>query len=371
MYAEASFYSQQYPQALTQYLRVRNFKKETDRLEEAAFSAVLSHMNIVDQAVKSKQLPYKVSLLLDPPADPNESESAPLDTSDTSETSKKTDTSPLPPLVNEAIKLRQEYIDFKLDGEETPQRTALFIYQIGEMYADFRKYNLARDQFKVIIKNHLKSKVAMNAAIRLIDTYQKEKNWVKVAEWADKIASSGIQGELVSQAQIWKVGALFKTAEQLYKDKKYAQSGKEYIKLVDQNPKNEFAAKALNNGAVAFEKARMFESATRVYERIFNYFPNSEFSENALFRVAYNSERFYNYDKAVETFNDLVKRYPDGKHVEDASYNVARLFEQTQQYQKAAKAYERFSSRFSESEQAADTLYSAALNYEKLKDTRN
>lgn len=373
MYAEASFYSQQYRQALTQYLRVRDFKADTSRREESAFSVVLSHMNLVDQAVQARQLPLKPSLLLNPPENLKDSSASNTTSTDQDpviedQVQKPT---PLPPLVEEAIRLRLDYINLEIEAEETPQRKALFIYQIGEIYADFQQYEKARDQFKRVLQDHLKSKVALNAAVRLIDTYQKEKNWKKVAEWADKIAAAGIKGELASQAKIWKVGALFKTAEQLYNDKKYAQAGKEYIKLVDQNPENEFAANALNNGAVAFEKARMFESATRVYERIYRQFPGSQYSENALFRVAYNSERFYNYDKAVETFNDLVERYPEGKHVEDASYNVARLFEQTQQYKRAAKAYERFSSRFAESEYAADTLYSAATNYEKLGDTRN
>jgi TolA-binding protein len=143
------------------------------------------------------------------------------------------------------------------------------------------------------------------------------------------------------------------------------------VSLVDKNPTNEFAAAALNNAAVAFEKSRFFDSAMKTFERIFAEYPKSEFTENALFRVAYNAERFYDYDKAIQRFQDLARNYPQGENASNATYNAARLLEQTQRYAQAATAFIDFANQFPENKDAAKAYFRAAKNYQRMGDWKN
>lgn len=367
--ADAFYFSGDYPNALKQYVNVRDSKLGTEHKEEAAFSAILAHMNVLKVAVEQGKIQAKPSLI------DQERESSQVDQnpthSDKNTGPKVITPEELPPLAQEALALRQKYIDEKLSNEEDPERVPVILYKVGEIYLDYQDFPKARERFEELIQSYPKSSVAEAAASALIETYRMEENWTKMAEWAEKIAQSGLSSQVVTQAKLWKVGALYKGAQALFNQEKYKEAALEYLSLVEQNPDNEFAAAALNNGAVAFEKAVMFDSAMKTYERIYRQFPDSEFSENALFRVAYNAERFYNYDKAVETFVELAQRYKEGKHAADASFNAARLLEQTQQYKRAANAYIRFVDQYPDHEDVAQIYLGAATCYERLDDQKN
>ena len=150
-----------------------------------------------------------------------------------------------------------------------------------------------------------------------------------------------------------------------------AEEGEKYIQLVDEEPKHEFADKALNNAAVCYEKDHRFESALKLYERIFRDYPKSKLADAALFRVAVNQENSYDFDSAVQSYERLVKEYPASKDREAALYNTARLLEGQQKYPQAAAAYARYADLFPKAEDAPKNQYRSALVYEKQGDTKN
>ena len=152
---------------------------------------------------------------------------------------------------------------------------------------------------------------------------------------------------------------------------KLKRAAKEYIRLVDENPGNRFAANALNNAAVAYETLRMFESATRTYERVYTEYPKSPFVEDALFRVGINSERFYDFQKAIDTHLKLVSQFPNSVNRADSLYKAAVLQERTKQYRLAAANFERYASLFPNRQDTAETYFRAGDTYRKLNDRKN
>ena len=379
--AETLFYSDLFPPALAQYIKVRDSKLSTDRKEVSSFSAIVSQLEIVRAAIREGKMLSKPAFIDQerdevetPESDAQDLETASGDAKDPNDSLPRVvviTPEEIPALAQQAIQLREEYLSADLKNEEDPNRRPILIYKVGEIYLDYLHFDKARERFIALIESHPKSSVALAAAQALISTYNREERWGEMAKWADKIAQAGLGDEAVRIATKWKVGALFKKADVLFQSKKYAEAASEYISLVDQDTKMEDAPSALNNAAVAFERARMFDSATRTYERIFNQYPNSSFTENALFRVAYNAARFYDYDRAVRTYVDLSQRYPKGKHVTSATYNAARLLEQTQQYKRAAKTAEQYVKKYPDNDLSPSLLYSASKSYEKLGDTRN
>ena len=143
-----------------------------------------------------------------------------------------------------------------------------------------------------------------------------------------------------------------------------------FIELVQKDPQNEFADKALNNAAVCYENMRRFDSALRTYERIITEYPKSTLADQAVFRVASDAEQSYDFDKAVSRYLLLVDHYPNSKNRAGALYNAARLLEGLQRYPEAAAAYKRYAELFPDEPDAPQNLFRAALGVREAEGLR-
>jgi TolA-binding protein len=199
-------------------------------------------------------------------------------------------------------------------------------------------------------------------------------DYEKMAVWADrisknpKLANNARAQEIRSEAKRLKLGAMFKTADALMDSEKYEEAAEAYIQVVNQDPKNQYADKALNNAAVAYEKVKRFESAMKLYERVFTEYPSSKLAPKALFRVAFNAERFFNFDKSVRSYLLLVDRYGDSEDREKSLRRAAVILENLQDYESAANTYIRFSNEYPTSDDAMAAMYQATVVYEKMGD---
>lgn len=363
-FAECLYYADRFTDAAAQYAAVRDSDAGDKYTETAAFSAIVSHEKAVRALIEQGRLDPRPSLTGEQPEEPEEPEAAEADGEP--EGPVEIVPEPIPEPVAALIAAREAYIEKDLSHPEQPDRLPIVAYKAGETWFDYQHFDEARKWFSWLIQRYPKTDVAGYAANNIIETYRRANDWKKMAEWAEVIAEAGLGRQFDDEIRTLKVGALFKEAERLFAAEQYDEAAAEYIRLVEENPGNRFAAAALNNAAVAFEKTRRFESATRTYERIVRDHPDSEFAENALFRVGINAERFYDFDKAIDTHLALVERFPDSPRRADALYQAARLQEQTQQYARAAKGYERYAALFPDRDDTAETFYRAARVYEKL-----
>ena len=208
----------------------------------------------------------------------------------------------------------------------------------------------------------------------IVESFLIDGDWKSVEEVSARLASNstvaGEGSELQKELTRFKLAGRFKLAEELFAEGQYDAAAEKYIELVDEDPRHEFADKALNNAAVAHERTRRFDSALKLYERIFREYPKSTLADAALFRVAINAEQSYDFDKAVENYQRLVRDYPASKDREAALYNAARLLEAQQRYPEAARAFLTYADTFPKSEDAPKNQYRAALIYEKQEDWR-
>src|SRR5262249_49182216 len=141
------------------------------------------------------------------------------------------------------------------------------------------------------------------------------------------------------------LGVKFQKADKLFNDKKYEEAAALYVQIVDSDPKNEDADKALNNAAVAYENVKRFAAATRLYERIVTEYPNSKFVDDALFRTAVSYQKAFEFDKAVVSYLRLAQdaRFASSTHRTDAIYNSAVILENNQDYGRAADLFQKYS----------------------------
>ncbi|HEX9052425.1 MAG TPA: tetratricopeptide repeat protein, partial [Anaeromyxobacter sp.] len=253
------------------------------------------------------------------------------------------------------------------------EKGAAIAYKTGEVFYEYGDYDEARCRLEEVVARWPRSEVATFAANLIIESYLTMKDWAAVEEASARLQSADVakaNPELNTSLQKFKLGGRFQRAMQLMDRKQWEDAAKLFLALVAEEPRHEFADKALYNAAACYEGARRFESALKLYERIAVEYPDAALADEALFRVGWNAENTYDFEKAVERYMALVKRYPGSKHRKDALYNAARSLENLQRYEEAATAFAAYAQAYPDAEDAARTLFHGALIYERTQEWR-
>ncbi|WP_257454266.1 tetratricopeptide repeat protein [Archangium lipolyticum] len=350
-YADCLYYSLQFGEAAKHYEAVRDSTLGRKYFADSTQSAVFAWQKQLEADIKAgKQSPRPTLLSRDRPE------------------GQKVQPSPLSDLEAKLVAASDVYVA-KLPKDEPAPKVA---YTAAELYYAHDDFPEARRRFEAIIQTYPQHEVARSSTNLIVETFLIDKDWRGLEEVSGKLAdnkgtidpNSDIHKELVGH----KLSGRFKLADQLLAEGKYEEAAAKYIQLVDEAPQHEFADKALNNAAVAYEKTRRFDSALKLYERVFREYPSSSLASGALFRVAVNAESSYDFDKAVTSYQKLVKDYPASKDREAALYNAARLLEGQQRYTEAAAAFQRYAELFPNAEDAPRNQFQAAIVLEKQED---
>jgi TolA-binding protein len=375
-YAECLFYSFRFAEAAEQYQKVRDSSLGVKYQELAGFSAILARESTVKQDIEAGKIEARPSLLNQPIEATAAKATGDKPVGDGTEAVLVIEPEPIPAEVMKLVEARIAYVEKGLKDPADPGKLPRVAYKAGEVFYEYKHYDEARKWFAWVIENHKQEKVAYYAANNILQSYRVANDWENMKIWAAKLGEANIGSQeerdaMAAQIKTLETGAAFKQAEKLFNDKNFEAAAIKYVELVDKDPKNKFADRALNNAAVAFEQVRRFESATNTYQRLYQQYPQSEFASEALFRVAVNSERFFDYDRSINSHLLLMEKYPESEHRSQSLLQAAELQEETQQYQRAAANFEKYAEMFPATPEAAETYYRAARNYEKLKDTRN
>lgn len=351
--AECLYNSFQFGEAARRYANVRDSSQDVKYQADAAYAAVLANQKQVDLEVKNGTL--KQYPVLKSTDRPEGEKVVPVE---------------LAALERSLVDASDKYVAKAKPGDEKAPGIA---YRAAELFYTHNQLDEARRRFEDIVKTYPRAEVAKYATNLIIESYLIDKNWAKVEEVSARLASNtdviDPKSDLYKELTKFKLGGRFKLAEELMAKGQYDEAAKKYIDLVAEEPKHEFADKALNNAAVCYENVQRFDSALKLYERIFKEYPASKLADGALFRVAVNAEKSYDFDKAIEKYQKLVKDYPQSKDRESALFNTARLLEGLQRYTEAAQAYLRYADVYPNSEDAPKNQFRAALIYEKQGDS--
>jgi tetratricopeptide (TPR) repeat protein len=348
-YADCLYNSLDFEQAARVYARVRDFPADLRYRAEAAVSAVISWEGEITRLERLGKLEDRKVLL-------------------------STDRNGVNPPVEKIPVAWANLIrdsDAFLDLLPKHEKAAAVAYKAAEVFYKYGDFDEARCRFEQVVARHASSEVAKFSANLIIESYLTQKDWAAVEDVSTRLQSSDVakqNKELFTTLQKFKLGGRFNRAMQAMDGKQWEEAARLFLALVAEEPKHEFADKALYNAASCYESGRRFESALKLYERIAVEYPASVLADGALFRVAWNAENTYDFDKAVDRYLALVEQYPKSTHRKDSLYNAARSLENLQRYEKAAAAFARYALLYPDSEDAARTQFHAALIYEKTQD---
>jgi TolA-binding protein len=385
-YAETLYYSQQYADAYEQYKVVRELDIEDNKFQAtSAFNAVKSLEYRIRDLVEKGELPSQVM----PGQNREEARETAQQQQKTPEQEgsgqqgQGTEVEPesIPDLVKRYITAMDRYVVLQLEYEDQKALDPKFAFNAAKLYYDFKHFDTARERFEWIVDNYPEREEAYLAGSLILETYRQEKNYDMLAKWATRLEGvlKGEQAEAVrEEVREFKLGAMFKTAEQLFSNEKYEKAAAEYVKLVNQAPDHENAPRALNNAAVAYENISKYESAMELYQRVYREYPDSPLAGYALYRVGVNSERYFDFDNAIKTYNLFYDKFegespPElqkmGFEVPEkrarALLNSAVLAENLQRYEESARRYEQYVSEYADREDAHLAQWQAAESWRK------
>lgn len=337
--ADCYYYSLQFADAARAFAKVRDDDSDDKYREVSAYSSVLAWEREVQMAEARHELPPRPVL-------------------------KASERQKDRPVSAEPLPAQKQAMVAACDAYESRvtrnDKSAAVAFKAAEAFYVFDQFEEARRRFVAIMTQFPGTDVARFAANLTIESYSAEKDWDAVEQFSRSALATASGAEFKNDLQKFKLGAMFKKAEELENKGKYEAAAAEYIRLVDENPKSNFADKALNNAAVSYEKVRRFESATRLYERVHREFPSSSLADYALFRVGVNSERFYDFQRAIDAYLVVVDKYGKSKHRADALYNAALALENTQQHRRAQQEYQRYARLFPERDDAPELFFRSA-----------
>ncbi len=353
--AETYYYSLRFDDAVAAYEFVRDSTAGSKYRAESALNAVYSYEKILEDAQTKGTLEKReiAAGARDPARTPEE----------------------IPAL-------RRSYIasiDKFLNGGEAHEMAAAFGYRAGEIFYAYGQYEEGVKRFRTVVDKYPDSDAARFAANLILDDLLARKDWKAAAATAAAFADKKVGGAETEQYNKIQGGARFNIAkETLENGQKMMDEGRiqdgiamletgadSYLKLLDEDPKREFADVMMYNAALSFEKARRPLRAAGLYQRLYQEYPTSEYAPEAMFRVANKSEQAFNFDTAVSTYLALVKKYPTTERRADAQINAALALEGQQQYEKAAQEFERYATLFPEKPDAADVFFRASIVHKK------
>lgn len=352
-HAECLFNSDAYDAAAKEYEAVRDSNQDNTYRDVSAHNAVLAWKEQLDLDVKAGRVPARKPLRAS--ERPKDSPHAPVALAETEA---------------RLVKASDSYVALLPKAEAAPG----VAYQAAELFYTHDDFAQARPRFERVVQAYPRNAVAGYATNLIIESFLIDQDWKSVEEVSARLASNAQvvdpAGEQYRELMKFKLAGRFNLADQLADQKRYDEAARKYLQLVEEAPRHEFADKALNNAAVAYEELRRFDSAMKLYERVYRDYPKSPWAHTALFRVAVNAQKSYDFDKAVTSYQKLVKDYPAAEEREAALYNAAALLEGQQRYAEAAAAFQRCVELYPHGKNAPENQYRAARILEKQGDTK-
>lgn len=360
--AETYYYSLAFEKAIAAYEAVRDSTQGQSYRDDAALAAIYSYEKVIELAIKEGTLDEKdIFAANETPIGERQAE-------------------PIPQLRQDYVKAIDKFLERGKDNEQAPA----FAYKAAAIYYSHAQFDEALKRLTDVTQQYPSHEAAKFAANFILDFYVGTKQWAKVAELSKQFESNITGGDQDDTFKKLGSGAEFQLAKALLEDgdkalsegriqeglSKLEQGANEYLRLLEEDPKRDFADLMMYNAALSLEKARRPARAAELYERLYKEYPESSYAAEAMFRVASKSEQAFSFDKAVATYLQLVKKYPTSERRADAQINAALALEGQQKYERAARELIRFADLFPERKEAPDVFYRAAIVQKKRGDAK-
>ncbi len=190
-------------------------------------------------------------------------------------------------------------------------------FKAANIYYRYNHFDEAVKRFSEIALNYPDYKFENGdragevAANLVLDSYNLQKDFAKVNEWArkfyanDKLATGKFREDLSKLIE----QSSFALVAQLEEKKQFSKAAEAYLNFVKDFPQTSIADQALYNASVDYFKGKQLDKAIQVRQSLISKYPRSRFVPDSIYANAEAQEAIGDFDQAASTFELYVKGY--------------------------------------------------------------
>jgi len=187
----------------------------------------------------------------------------------------------------------------------------LSLYGKAYCYFNQKEYATAAKYFSEYVKLFPDNVRAVDANLRLADSYYGSKNFV---------ASSKVYKEMFrNDKRIFNdPNAYYQFAQALYKANDIQDAITEFQNLQKKFPNSDYADKSLFTvGWIYFQKGN-YQQAISTYRNVLAIYPNSSLAPTVFYSIGDSYFNLGQYDSAITSYQQVLTKFPTSPHVYDA-----------------------------------------------------
>lgn len=227
---------------------------------------------------------------------------------------------------------------------EKGKKVSEIMYLAATVYYERGQYSRAVERLERTYKYKEDHQIAEIAVKTLIDIYARQKDWVKIEEWARLMLAR--KTRLVLDTKDLRKYVAISVAEQAFdlaerKDWDGAHAKYDTILREFRKDEPELAATSMYNKAMLYELQKEDAKAIQTYESVVAEFPKSKIAPEAMFNIGMIYESQTQFKEASDAFLNMTK-FRDNADAAQALINAGQILSALQQYKEAADAYSKF-----------------------------
>jgi tetratricopeptide (TPR) repeat protein len=207
----------------------------------------------------------------------------------------------------------ERYLKYLPKGEKRVEIS----FKAANIYYRYNHFDEAVKRFSDIALNHPDHKFENGeragevAANLVLDSYNLQKDFAKVNEWArkfyanDKLAQGKFREDLSKLIE----QSSFALVAQLEEKKQFAKAAEAYLNFVKDFPQTTIADQALYNASVDYFKAKQLDKAIEVRQNLISKYPRSRFVPDSIYANAEALEAIGDFEQAASTYELYVKGF--------------------------------------------------------------
>jgi tetratricopeptide (TPR) repeat protein len=190
-------------------------------------------------------------------------------------------------------------------------------FKAANIYYRYNHFEEAVKRFSELALNHPDHKFENGekagevAANLVLDSYNLQKDFAKVNEWARKFYANEklAQGKFREDLSKLIEQSSFALVAQLEEKKQYAKAADAYLNFVQDFPQTTIADQALYNATVDYFKGKQLDKAIQVRQNLISKYPRSRFVPDSIYANAEALEAVGDFEQASSTYELYVKGY--------------------------------------------------------------
>jgi TolA-binding protein len=227
---------------------------------------------------------------------------------------------------------------YNLVSNSDPKVYGLAIYGKAYCYYNLGDYENAVLNFSEFIKKYPNDSKAVDARLRLADSYYGTKNFASASKVYKELFNFG-------KSSLSNPGAYYQYAQTLYKSGNTTEAINEFRNLQRKFPRSEYADKSLYIVGWIYFQQNNYDEAIMNYRNVLQQYPSSSLGPTIYYSIGDAYFNLAEYDSAIASYQKVMTDYPTSSHVFDAINGIQYSYIAKNQPEKAVGLIDEFVNR--------------------------